>query len=55
MLLNACYSEVQAEEIYKHIDCVIGMKSSIQDRAALDFSEGFYDAISAGRKSEGAT
>lgn len=52
VLLNACYSEVQAEEIYKHIDCVIGMKRSIQDRAALDFSKGFYDAIGAGRTYE---
>lgn len=50
VLLNACYSEIQAAEIYKHINCVIGMKSSIQDRAALNFSKGFYDAISAGRK-----
>lgn len=54
VLLNACYSESQAEEIYKHINCVIGMKSSIQDRAALNFSKGFYDAICAGRKYDDA-
>lgn len=54
VLLNSCYSEIQAEEIYKHINCVIGMKSSIQDRAALNFSKGFYDAICAGRKYDDA-
>lgn len=25
VFLNSCYSEVQAEAIYQHIDCVIGM------------------------------
>ncbi len=54
VLLNACYSETQAEAIYQHIDCVIGMKSSIQDNAALNFSKGFYDATCAGRNYEDA-
>ncbi|MBD2608736.1 CHAT domain-containing protein [Scytonema hofmannii FACHB-248] len=54
VLLNACYSETQAEAIYQHIDCVIGMNHSIQDRAAINFSKGFYDAITAGRNYEEA-
>lgn len=49
ILLNACYSESQAEAIYKYIDCVIGMNNAIPDNAAINFSIGFYDAIGACR------
>ncbi|MDF5713879.1 MAG: CHAT domain-containing protein [Rhizonema sp. NSF051] len=49
ILLNACYSQTQAEAISQHIDCVIGMNSAILDNAAIKFSIGFYDAIGAGR------
>ncbi|MGI2906210.1 CHAT domain-containing protein [Tolypothrix sp. VBCCA 56010] len=54
VLLNACYSEVQAEEIHKHIYCVIGMERSIRDDAAIKFAQGFYDVIGAGRNYEDA-
>jgi hypothetical protein len=49
VLLNACYSEVQAEAIHQQIDCVIGMNQAIGDRAAINFAVGFYDALGAGR------
>ncbi|MDJ0703136.1 MAG: AAA-like domain-containing protein [Leptolyngbyaceae cyanobacterium MO_188.B28] len=49
VLLNACYSEVQAEAIAQHIDFVIGMNSSIGDRAAIKFAVGFYDGLGYGR------
>ena len=52
VLLNACYSEKQAEAIVQHIDCVIGMKQAIGDRAAIKFAVGFYDALGAGRTIE---
>ncbi|MBW4448809.1 MAG: hypothetical protein KME38_18590 [Spirirestis rafaelensis WJT71-NPBG6] len=45
VLLNACYSEVQANAIVQHIDYVIGMNQAIADKAALEFSVGFYDAL----------
>jgi CHAT domain len=45
VLLNACYSEVQANAIAQHIDYVIGMNQAIADKAALEFSVGFYDAL----------
>ncbi|GAX40011.1 hypothetical protein NIES4075_09730 [Tolypothrix sp. NIES-4075] len=45
VLLNACYSEVQADAIAQDIDYVIGMNAAIGDRAALEFSVGFYDAL----------
>jgi hypothetical protein len=49
VLLNACYSEEQAEAIYQHIDYVIGMNQAIGDRAAIKFAVGFYDALGANR------
>jgi hypothetical protein len=49
VLLNACYSETQAEAIYQHINCVIGMKHAITDKAAIHFSKAFYDALGAGK------
>ncbi len=48
VLLNACYTQVQAEEIGKHINFVIGMRQPILDRSAIAFSEGFYGALAAG-------
>jgi len=54
VLLNACYSEVQAEAIAQHIPYVIGMNEAVGDRAALEFAVGFYDALGAGRSIERA-
>ena len=54
ILLNACYSEVQAESIYQHINCVVGMNRAIGDRAAIKFAVGFYDALGADRSYEDA-
>jgi len=48
VLLNACYSESQATEIHQHIDCVIGMNKAIGDKAAIQFSVGFYTALFSG-------
>ena len=48
VLLNACYSDVQAIAIHQFVDCVIGMNQPIGDQAAIDFAEGFYDALGAG-------
>ncbi len=54
VLFNACYSEVQAEAIYQHIDCVMGMNQKIGDVAAIEFAIGFYDALGANRSYEDA-
>lgn len=45
VVLNACYSEVQATAIGQHIPYVVGMKRAIGDQAAIEFAVGFYDAI----------
>ena len=52
VILNACYSEVQAKSIVEYIDYAVGMSSSISDRAAIEFAVGIYDAIGAGRSIE---
>jgi HEAT repeat protein len=48
VILNACYSEIQADAIVQHIPYVIGMSDSILDTTALQFAIGFYDALGAG-------
>ena len=52
VVLNACYSKVQAEEIARHINYVVGMSKEIGDRAAIEFAVGFYDALGADRSVE---
>ncbi len=54
VLLNACYSELQAKAIYQHVDYVVGMSQALGDRAAIEFAIGFYDALGAGRTIEDA-
>ena len=54
VILNACYSAPQAKAINKHINYVIGMKDEIDDKAAIEFAVGFYDALGAGRPVEEA-
>jgi class 3 adenylate cyclase len=52
VILNACYSEVQAEAIARHIPYVIGMKQAVGDNAAREFAVGFYDTLAAGESIE---
>ncbi|MBP5976515.1 CHAT domain-containing protein, partial [Brasilonema sp. CT11] len=54
VLLNACYSEVQAKAINQHVNYVIGMNRTIGDEAAIAFSVAFYDALAAGQQMESA-
>jgi hypothetical protein len=49
VVLNGCYSQIQAETIAQHIPYVIGMPREISDRFAIIFAVGFYDALGAGR------
>ncbi len=52
VVLNACYSEVQAKAIAHHIPYVIGMNKAVGDNAAREFAVGFYDALGAGKSLE---
>ncbi|MBE9113970.1 TIR domain-containing protein [Nodosilinea sp. LEGE 07298] len=48
VVLNGCYSAIQAEAIAEQVPYVVGMTQEIGDRAAIDFAVGFYDALGAG-------
>ena len=49
VVLNACYSEVQAKAIVEQIDFVVGMSESIGDEAARMFAASFYRGLSFGK------
>lgn len=49
VILNACYSQLQAQAISEHIDCVIGMSKAIGDSAAIHFAASFYQALGYGQ------
>ena len=44
-VLNACYSDAQAEALRDAVGCAIGMKGTITDDAARSFAVGFYRAL----------
>jgi hypothetical protein len=48
VILNACYSKIQAEAITQVVDCAIGMNDAIGDEAAIAFAASFYRAIGFG-------
>ena len=52
VLLNACYSEVQANAIVQHINYAIGMSHEIKDYAAIAFATGFYRWLGYGKSIE---
>jgi serine/threonine-protein kinase len=49
VLLNACYSQVQADALASQVPYVVGMTQAIGDDAAIKFAMGFYDALGYGR------
>jgi hypothetical protein len=49
VVLNACFSQIQAEAIAREIDHVIGMANEVGDEAACTFAASFYRALAYGR------
>jgi hypothetical protein len=49
VVLNACYSALQAQAIAQHIDCVVGMSKAIGDEAAISFAVAFYRTLGYGK------
>ena len=45
VVLNACYSDVQADALCTVVDRVVGMAGAIHDDAARSFAVGFYRAL----------
>jgi hypothetical protein len=54
VVLNACHSSSLADDLVQHLNYVIGMNQAVSDDIAISFSEGFYDALGAGRSYERA-
>ena len=52
VVLNGCYSAAQAAAIVAHVPYAIGMTESIDNRAAIEFVVGFYDALGSGESIE---
>lgn len=49
VVLNACYSEVQAQEASQHIDFVVAMASGVSEEGAVELAGAFYQALAYGR------
>jgi hypothetical protein len=49
VVLNSCYSALQASGITQAIDCAIGMNDKVGDRSAITFSATFYESLAFGR------
>ena len=45
VVLNCCYSEKAAKLINRIVDCVIGIKTDIDDQLAIAFASAFYLAL----------
>jgi len=48
VVLNACYSEVQAQAIAAHVPCVVGMPHAVGDHAAIVYAAALYSALAFG-------
>jgi len=48
IVLNACYSELQAKALAEHVDAVIGMATAIPDQSAIAFAKALYEALGEG-------
>lgn len=54
VVLSACYSEKQAEQIVRHVDRIIGTKKEIGSDKAIEFSKKFYESLFDGKGIEEA-
>lgn len=49
VVLDACYSEIQAAAIAESIPCVVGVSRAVSDRTAIAFATEFYEALASGK------
>ena len=52
VVLNACYSATQGSLLAQHVPFTVMMDGPLTDTVAIKFSEGFYDALGAGKSIE---
>lgn len=48
VVLNACYTDEQANALLHDVDCVIGTHATIRDDAAMKFASGLYSSLGEG-------
>lgn len=49
VILNACFSEDQGQLVSLGVPYTIAMTAAISDKAAIEFTRGYYDAVGAGK------
>ncbi len=49
VVLNACFSAVQAELLAAHVDAVIGLSQEVENSDAIAFAAAFYEALAYGK------
>ena len=54
VVLNACYSDTQAQAISQYVPHVVGMNRPVGDQAAKVFSRAFYSALGYGKTYDAA-
>ena len=54
VVLNACFTQLQAQAVAEHIDCMIGTYFALGDEAARHFAAGFYEGLGYGRDVQAA-
>jgi formylglycine-generating enzyme required for sulfatase activity len=54
VMLNACFSDKQAEAVTQYVDCAIGMSEQMPDADAIVFSAAFYQGLGFHRSVEEA-
>jgi hypothetical protein len=52
VVLDACFSEPQAAAIAENIDCVVGMRGTLDGASTTAFAGGFYQALGYGESVE---
>jgi hypothetical protein len=45
VVLNGCYSELQAEALLQHVDCVVGTRGTVDPAAAKAYAIGFFGGL----------
>lgn len=54
VVLNACFSEAQANALAQIVPCAVGMSREVTDAGAIAFAAGFYEALAFDRSLQAA-
>ena len=45
VVLNGCFSELQAEALLLHVDCVVGTRGTVAPTSAMAYASGFFGGL----------